>query len=431
MEKNIYILIFAMISFIGLTLSIDPITACAQGAGQESNYKSGYEDVPQFGGPGSVGADLEEADKVKTPLLRFPAIDAALKPWFDQKGRINKDLGLSLAMDYQALYQTVSESLGEDEAASGLFRFYGSWTLLGRESGNTGSLVFKVEHRHRIGTDVAPQDLGFEAGYLGLTGTQFNTFVNDSWGVTNLYWQQKFRNGRLSFIAGKVDPTDYLDIYGMINPLTAFTNLMFSTNPTIASPNQGLGAALGVMATNNIYVVGGLSDANGDPTDEGFDTFFDESEYFTQVEVGWVSSFERRYFDNIHLTFWHVDEREQAQTPDDWGLAFSAAKFIDDQWMPFFRAGFSDDEAALLEGMVSVGVGRYFAEQRDLLGLGLGWGKPSAAGLDEQWTAELFYRVQIAQNLAITPDVQLIIDPALNPDDDTIWVFGLRARLTL
>jgi porin len=33
--------------------------------------------------------------------------------------------------------------------------------------------------------------------------------------------------------------------------------------------------------------------------------------------------------------------------------------------------------------------------------------------LDDQYTAELFYRLQLTQNLAITPDVQLIIDPAL------------------
>jgi porin len=38
--------------------------------------------------------------------------------------------------------------------------------------------------------------------------------------------------------------------------------------------------------------------------------------------------------------------------------------------------------------------------------------------------------VQLAQNLAITPDVQLIINPANNPDEDLIAVFGLRVSLT-
>lgn len=55
--------------------------------------------------------------------------------------------------------------------------------------------------------------------------------------------------------------------------------------------------------------------------------------------------------------------------------------------------------------------------------------RPSVA--DDQYTAEIFYRFQLTQNLAITPDVQLIIDPALNPDESTIWIFGLRARLAL
>ncbi len=34
-------------------------------------------------------------------------------------------------------------------------------------------------------------------------------------------------------------------------------------------------------------------------------------------------------------------------------------------------------------------------------------------------------------NLALTPSVQLLIDPALNPGEDQIWVLGLRARLAL
>jgi hypothetical protein len=31
--------------------------------------------------------------------------------------------------------------------------------------------------------------------------------------------------------------------------------------------------------------------------------------------------------------------------------------------------------------------------------------------------------------LASTPTLQLLINPALNPDQNSIWVFGLRARL--
>ena len=35
-----------------------------------------------------------------------------------------------------------------------------------------------------------------------------------------------------------------------------------------------------------------------------------------------------------------------------------------------------------------------------------------------------------SKNLAITPSVQLILDRALNPVDDEVWVWGLGMRLT-
>jgi len=56
--------------------------------------------------------------------------------------------------------------------------------------------------------------------------------------------------------------------------------------------------------------------------------------------------------------------------------------------------------------------------------------KPTDSGLDNQYTAEVFYRLQVAQNLAITLDIHLIIDSALNPDEDQIWLGSLRLRFS-
>ena len=43
---------------------------------------------------------------------------------------------------------------------------------------------------------------------------------------------------------------------------------------------------------------------------------------------------------------------------------------------------------------------------------------------------ETFYRFHLTPNLAITPDLQYIKDPSLNPTVDSLWVAGLRARIT-
>ena len=376
-----------------------------------------------FTGPGSVDNQLQEDAQVTETV--FPAIDRTFRPWFDWKEKVNQDIGLNFGVDYNFLYQNLTDSLGEGDATGGIFRAFGTWTLAGRDTDKPGSLVFKVENRHRFGS-VAPQNLGFEAGYVGITGTQFSDY---GWGLTNLYWQQKFNNGKLAFSIGTVDVTDYLDVYGLINPLTQFQNLSFSTNPTIAAPNQGLGASFGAMLSDNIYLVTGFADANGDATELGFETFFDEGEFFKHIEIGWTSSQERIYLDNIHLTAWHSDSIDDANLPSSWGLAFSSAWFINDRWMPFLRGGYSEGESALLQGNVSAGVGRYFSNSKNLLGFGLSWGQPTDDSLESQVTSEVFYRLQIAENWAITPDIQLLFNPALNPDEDMIAVFGIRSRL--
>jgi len=116
-------------------------------------------------------------------------------------------------------------------------------------------------------------------------------------------------------------------------------------------------------------------------------------------------------------------------------LAFSINHFIgEDQWLPFIRLGFSDGGGgAILERSISVGVGHYLRGKSDMLGIGLNWGRPSektfGSGLSNQYTAEVFYRLKLFQYLAITPDIQLILHPAMNPNEDKLWVFGLRARL--
>jgi porin len=129
----------------------------------------------------------------------------------------------------------------------------------------------------------------------------------------------------------------------------------------------------------------------------------------------------------VHLTLWNTDAREAPGTPSGWGVAFTAQKYIDESWLPFFRFGYSDGDAALLQTVFSTGFG-YKRKNNDVAGLGLSWGKPADGTLRDQFTSEAFYRFQLTQFLAITPDVQLVVDPALNPGQDVLAFFGIRFR---
>ncbi|XZE55332.1 carbohydrate porin [Planctomycetaceae bacterium SH139] len=382
-----------------------------------------YQDIAQFGGPSSVGGQLAEDNEIDEPDFRCQRLQQVAEPWFEFKQRLDESCGLQLSIDESMFYQTATSSLGETDAASGLVRVYGQWTLLGRGTNNPGQLVFKGENRHRM-TAITPFDLGFEAGSILPTGTFFSEF---NYGVTNLFWKQYLFDRDLVFAIGKIDVTDFVDVYGLMNPLMHFINLGFSTNPTIAVPNQGLGLAAGAMLTDKLYLQGGFADANGQPTLAGFDTFFEDREYFSYVELGLTSSRDRIYLDNVHATLWHTDARDKAQTPEGWGVAVTAQKFLDDKWLPFFRFGYADGDAALMQTTFSTGLGLRRANN-DVAGVGLSFGKPADGTLRDQFTSEAFYRFQLTQFLAVTPDVQLIGNPALDPSEDVLALFGIRLR---
>lgn len=415
-------------AFALAALNLAPVAMAQQDPSELSSTeadtpRSVYEDVPQFGGPSSVGGNIAD-DAVVAPEYRLQGLQDLFDPWFDFKTRLNERHGLQFSIDESIFYQHATDSLGETDAASGLVRIYGQWEPFRCCWDNSGMLVFKAEDRHKIGTEITPFDLGFEAGSIVPTGTFFNEF---SFSVTNLFWKQYFFDRRLAVAVGRIDVTDYIDVYGMINPLTHFINLAFSTNPTIAVPNQGLGAAAGGMLTDHLYMQGGISDANGQPTRSGFDTFFDDAEYFSYIEFGATTSQERLFVENVHATLWHVDDRAIAATPEGWGIAVTAQKFHCDRWLPFFRFGYSDGDAALMQTTFSTGIG-LLRDNRDVAGIGVSWGKPADGALRDQFTSELFYRFQLTQFLAVTPDIQIIADPALNPTVDLLAFFGVRLR---
>jgi porin len=62
---------------------------------------------------------------------------------------------------------------------------------------------------------------------------------------------------------------------------------------------------------------------------------------------------------------------------------------------------------------------------------GAAWSKPADETLRDEYVIEASYIYQWSKNLSLTPDIQLIIDPADNPAESKVWVFGIRALVTL
>ena len=387
-----------------------------------------------FGGPNATENIIEEDAKITGAVVK----KRITQPWFDWKAKMQKEHGFSIGVDYTALGLTSSEKgvSGDDNAASGMVRIFGSWDLLGRGTKNTGALVYKIEHRHSY-TDVSPQGFGFDQGYVGLIEPPFSD-QGTRW--TNLFWRQRLNEGKATITAGLLDATDYVNVYALASPWTGFMNFAFSTgSASMFIPNDAaFGIAGGTMLSNNMFLIGGLVNAYTDSTDpfETVGDFFSENEYFSSIELGWTRSQGRIYQDNMHVTLWHVDESIPAETPGGWGVAFNYSRSLnDDKLMPFFRGGYADEGGTLLQKSLSAGLGYNAFGGRDQLGVAVNWGEPNedsfGPDLDNQFVFETYYRWQLTEQFAITPDIQYLKDPALNPEHDSLWVFGLRGRLAL
>ena len=67
--------------------------------------------------------------------------------------------------------------------------------------------------------------------------------------------------------------------------------------------------------------------------------------------------------------------------------------------------------------------------------IGAGWAKPSeetfGSGLDDETVLENSYKFQISKSLSLLGDAQVIFNPANNPNESSVWLFGVRAILAL
>jgi porin len=290
--------------------------------------------------------------------------------------------------------------------------------------------VYRIENRHRI-SGVTPRDLGHDGGSSLSTAT----FKQFGWGVTSLYWKQMFSGGKHGIAAGKMDPGDFSDVFLMLTAYKAFMNEGFFNNPSVSLPNQGFGLTGAASITENIYLSAGLHDANGEPDEFGLDSFFDVGEYYTWIEAGWRAPgsnvMEGR---SIHLNVWHQDARREAETDETWGVTFSVNPRFDHaiSWSPFLRVGYSqEDGGQRVRFIVAAGAGAN-VRGSDLVGLATSWSGPPDSSLRNQLTTEAFYRLQLTQNLQVTPALQFTIHPSNTLETDTLWVVSaLRMRLSL
>jgi porin len=431
-------------------LSIAPVPGFAESTG-----------APQAAATPAASASASSAETVKPDLLDGSLsakgeleADEAMAPPPRARQRLEENSGITFGASFGFLYQTYSSTtvFGEGFADGAKFTLNANVPLFNRGKPNEMTFDLAVEARGPIGTVFPPLQAGILAGSGVPTAATWGRF---NLGITQGYVRQSLAGNRFQYAVGKLFAPNYVDAYPFFDDNRQFLNLAFSTSPTIASPLRGFGfVTAGFPGNGNLYLSGGAFTANSSDTGTTIGDFFSRNEHFYFIEGG-ETSFARRGVpinargpldsNNIHITLWYRDALASRgpgdflrPSPEAYGGAFSANYMAGQNVMWFLRAGIGTG-SSFGTGAAAGGIGwRPPNAQRDLFGAAIGWTNPMRPMLPvplpqlrAQGTGELFYRIGVMPNIAITPDYQLLYHPTLSPSRNTLSVYSFRARFTI
>jgi porin len=347
--------------------------------------------------------------------------------------KVNNELDraarLRIGFAWTALYQHASWTKnGEDDAASADFDFFGRWRPL-QTRDTLGYVIFQTQARYKLFQDITPRDVSSEIGSLWDTANGFNT---QSFNLRQLYWQQFLFDNKLTYRIGKVDLGNVFNNNRLQSDNMFFLNEAFSDNPTMAYPDNGFGVDTIWRPHRLFYLAAGAAEADATDTGSGSDRPVRNANWFTVGEVGLTPWFDGLGGGQYRITAWHTDADNVGTTSSSSGVSLSLDQDLGPQMIAFLRYGYTDGDLTAIEQILAGGLGfkKPFGKNDDFAGIAAAWGSPSDDALGDQGVVEAFYRFQVTPAIQVTPDVQLTIDPSLAPEEDYVWVFGVRVRIT-
>ena len=150
------------------------------------------------------------------------------------------------------------------------------------------------------------------------------------------------------------------------------------------------------------------------------------------TEFGWFPHPDEKNEGLYHITLWHIDARQSAGRPSDRGVAatFEQPLGCEGKLVPFLRYAYAHRGLNGIRQNLSIGLGveDVFGRNEDVIGVAWSWEESSNQTLRNQNVFETFYRLYITPHTHLSPDIQVVIDPANAPNKDAVTIFGLRLR---
>jgi len=376
----------------------------------------------------SVEDLLDEEERLERveAWIQPPPFGDLTQPYFELKKWLATEVGLDVGMQDVVIYQRATGGRRPRDAAINNFTIFGDWHPFAAR-GVAGEMGFSFERRDTL-SNATFREFSAAVG-AGYQTNDFSIAARDRTALRQLWWKQPLGDGRLVLTLGKINASSYYDRNRLAGSAsTGFFSQPFATNPTRGFPGDGLGFNLTWTLSERVQFTGGVQDANGNNERSGFNTIGD-GELFAAVGIRFMPVLDDLGAGNYRLLLWHTDE--SSRTDDGFGFLASFDQDLGDTLGAFLRYGYSERDVGRFEHSVSTGLvfrDPFGFEHGDVAGVGVAWTRANHADEGEVST-ELFYRVQLTQNIQITPNVLVVFDPQNSDKADPVAVFGMRVRV--
>jgi porin len=354
------------------------------------------------------------------------------KYWASQAG-----LRYSLAQTFTFVNMT-DVMQGDNVLGFYTFDFAGKWAVFNAPgTGSAGWISAQIEAKTGLGdagdNQSAKSNLGTVTSPTGIW-SGVNGFR-----IPELAWQESLRDGEIVVLAGMVSQGNYIDVNSYANSGRGqFLNSALINSQVMPLPNYNFGVNLQWQPHNEWYAMLGASAGNGSAGHTPWTDFAWDS-WSLLGEFGYAPADSLGLGPGVYRVQPFV---AQAGGPTQGGLCFNLQQQLGEHapvaW--FGRFGFGGSEvssgasAQIGTGFVMRGpleqAGLFPTRKHDAMGLGFVWSQPSDTSRpvahENEYVLEAGYVLQLTPTMKLQPDLQVVWNPAFNPNAVHALVFQLQ-----
>lgn len=235
-------------------------------------------------------------------------------------------------------------------------------------------------------------------------------------------------NDRLIMTIGKIGLEDYFDANNVANDgHTQFLSTAFVNSGVLGQPGKGPGVRVQAKLAEPLTFSVGYGSGDADSSD-----IFDhpyviaEADYSTKID-----GLEGNY--RVYGTMdGALPGGVKLAEKNAFGIGTSIDQQLTDKLTVFARYGWRDEKVYRTKSAWSTGfqfTGLIPARKDDILGFAYGQIQTVGTPSDEK-LAELYYKVKVGDQIAISPLVQYLINPEGDSARNNVVVLGLRTRIS-